>query len=158
VIQPIEPVRRHVVVRATQQRAFDVFTADITRWWPSDHHIGSAPIEEVVIEPREGGRWYTRHADGSETSTGYVAAWEPPDRVIVTWQIGADWTYDPRLITTVEVRFVAEGPDRTRVELEHRDLDRFGPEAERMREVFEQPGAWDNTLAAFASAFEDAIA
>ena len=152
----IEAVRRQVVVRASQQRAFEVFTAEMTSWWPPHHHIGSAPIEEIVIEPRQGGRWYTRHQDGTETSTGYVAAWEPYDRLILTWQIGADWKFDPRLVTSIELRFVREGPDRTRVELEHRDLDRFGPEAEKMRETFEHPGAWDATLAAFAAAFDRA--
>ena len=152
----IEAIRRQVVVRASQQRAFEVFTAEMTSWWPPHHHIGSAPIEEIVVEPREGGRWYTRHVDGSETSTGFVAAWEPYDRVVLTWQIGADWAYDPRLVTNVELRFVAEGPDRTRVELEHRDLDRYGPEAEKMRETFEQPGAWGATLEAYAAAFDPA--
>jgi hypothetical protein len=73
---------------------------------------------------------------------------------VVTWQIGADWKYYAELVTSVELRFVAEGPERTRVELEHRDLDRFGPEAERMRQMFEGPGAWDATLAAFAAAAE----
>ena len=153
-IQAIESIRRSVVVPAARERAFEVFTSGMTGWWPSDHHIGSAPIEQIVIEPREGGRWYTRHTDGSETSTGYVAAWEPPERVVVTWQISAEWKYDPSLVTTVEVRFVAEGPDRTRVELEHRDLDRFGPDAERMHETFSAPGAWDSTLAAFAAGVE----
>ena len=150
-IGAIESIRRQIVVPASRQRAFEVFTEGMTGWWPSDHHIGTAPIEEVVVEPREGGRWYTRHTDGSETSTGFVAAWEPPDRLVVTWQIAPDWTYDPSLITTVEVRFVEEAPDRTRVELEHRDLDRFGPDAERMRQVFSAPGAWDATLEAYAS-------
>lgn len=153
-IETIEAIRRQVVVKAGQQRAFEVFTAEMTSWWPPEHHIGSAPIEEIIVEPREGGRWYTRHLDGSETSTGYVAAWEPYDRVILTWQIGADWKYDPKLLTTVELRFIPDGPDRTRVELEHRDLENFGPEAERMRQVFEQPGAWDSTLEAYASAIK----
>ena len=150
-IQAIESIRREIVVPVSAGRAFAVFTADMTSWWPSDHHIGSAPIEEIVIEPHEGGRWYTRHTDGSETSTGYVAAWEPPERVVVTWQISAEWKYDPSLVTTVEVRFVAEAPERTRVELEHRDLEAYGPEAERMRQTFEEPGAWAGTLAAFAA-------
>jgi uncharacterized protein YndB with AHSA1/START domain len=150
-IQAIEPIRRDVVVGATQERAFEVFTAGMTSWWPVAHHIGSAPIEEIIIEPREGGRWYTRHEDGTETSTGFVSAWEPPERVVVTWQITADWKNDPTLVTSVEVRFVAEGPDRTRVELEHRDLERYGPEAERMRQVLGQPGAWDKTLEDFAA-------
>jgi uncharacterized protein YndB with AHSA1/START domain len=151
-IGTVDSIRRHVVVGVSQERAFEVFTAGMTGWWPAHHHIGSAPIAEIVVEPREGGRWYTRHEDGSETSTGFVTAWEPPERLVLTWQIGADWTYDPKLITSVELRFVAEAPDRTRVELEHRDLERFGPEAERMRQVFEAPGAWDATLAAFAAA------
>ena len=150
-IQAIESIRRSVVVPVPRERAFEVSTSEMTGWWPSDHHIGSAPIEEVVVEPREGGRWYTRHTDGSETSTGYVVAWEPPDRLVVTWQISPAWTYDPSLVTTVEVRFVEEAPDRTRVELEHRDLDRFGPEAERMRQVFSDPSAWGATLEAFAA-------
>jgi uncharacterized protein YndB with AHSA1/START domain len=151
VIQAVESVRRDIVVPVSAERAFAVFTADMTSWWPSDHHIGSAPIEEIVIEPHEGGRWYTRHTDGSETSTGHVVAWEPAERLVITWQIGADWKYHSRLITTIEVRFVEEAPDRTRVLLEHRDLEAFGPEAERMRETFEQPGAWEATPTAFAT-------
>jgi uncharacterized protein YndB with AHSA1/START domain len=152
-IQAIESIRRQVVVQAPQRRAFEVFSSEMTSWWPADHHIGSAPIAEIVVEPREGGRWFTRHTDGSESSTGYVMAWEPYERLVVSWQIGADWKYDPKLVTAVELRFVAEAADRTRVELEHRDLDRFGPDAEKMRQMFESPGAWDGTLAAFAGAF-----
>ena len=150
-IQATEAIRREIVVPVAQAKAFEVFTARMTDWWPSAHHIGSAPIEQIVVEPREGGRWYTRHQDGSETSTGFVAAWEPPERLVVTWQIGADWRYDPQLITTVEVRFVAQAPDRTRVVLEHRDLERFGPDAERMRQTFSEPGAWTATLEAYAA-------
>lgn len=152
-IQAVESVRREVVVPVPRERAFEVFTARMTDWWPPEHHIGGAPIEEIVIEPREGGRWFTRHQDGSETSTGVVAAWEPPDRFVVTWQIGADWKFHAGLVTTVEVRFLEEGSGRTRVRLEHRDLDRYGADAERMRATFEQPGAWGATLEAFAGAF-----
>jgi uncharacterized protein YndB with AHSA1/START domain len=155
-ISTIQSIRREVVVPAPPERAFAVFTASMTDWWPSAHHIGRAPIEQVVIEPREGGRWYTRHQDGSETYTGFVTAWEPPERVVLTWQIGADWRYHADLVTTIEVRFTPEGDDRTRVRLEHRDLERFGPEAERMRLTFEAPGAWDGTLAAYAAALEGA--
>jgi uncharacterized protein YndB with AHSA1/START domain len=154
VIQQTLPVRRHVVVRASQEAAFDMFTTGIDRWWPRGHHIGTTELAEVVLEPREGGRWYARHVDGSETSTGYVIDWEPHDRVVLAWQINRDWRYDPALLTRVEVRFVAEAPDRTRVELEHGDLDRFGPAAEKMRDTFEQPGAWDATLEQFAAVIE----
>jgi uncharacterized protein YndB with AHSA1/START domain len=154
-IQATEAIRREIVVPVSSEEAFRVFTAGMTDWWPSDHHIGSAPIEEIVIEPHEGGRWYTRHEDGSESSTGQVLAWKPPERLIITWQIGADWRYHADLVTSVEITFVPDGPDRTRVRLEHRDLERFGPDAPRMREMFEGPGAWNATLAAYAAAFGD---
>jgi uncharacterized protein YndB with AHSA1/START domain len=152
-IQAVESIRRSIAVPAPPERAFEVFTSGMTGWWPAAHHIGSAPIAEVIIEPFAGGRWYTRHEDGSETSTGFVVAWEPPSRLVITWQISADWRYDPALITTVEVLFAAEGAG-TRVSLEHRDLERFGPEAERMRVTFNEPGAWTATLEAYAGAFE----
>jgi uncharacterized protein YndB with AHSA1/START domain len=147
-----DAVRREVVVDVPPARAFELFTDDMTTWWPTAHHIGSAPIERVVVEPRTGGRWFTRHQDGSETSTGFVAAWEPPSRLVVTWQIGADWAFHDDLVTTVEVRFEPEGDGRTRVLLEHRDLDGFGADAAKMRETFEDPGAWTATLSAYAAA------
>jgi uncharacterized protein YndB with AHSA1/START domain len=143
-------VRREVVVDVDRERAFHIFTADMTSWWPPHHHIGSAPIEEIVVEPRVGGRWYTRHQDGSETSTGRVTVWEPPARLVVTWQIGADWHYHDDLVTSVEVQFAEVEPGRTRVVLEHRDLNAFGEHAAAMRETFEQPGAWTATLEAYA--------
>jgi uncharacterized protein YndB with AHSA1/START domain len=150
-IETVEAIRRDIVVEIGQARAFELFTADMTSWWPSAHHIGSAPIQQVIVEPFAGGRWYTRHQDGTETSTGRVTAWEPPGRLVITWQIGADWKFHTDLVTTVEVRFVAEGDDRTRVLLEHRDLDGFGADAAAMRETFEDPGAWTSTLAAYAA-------
>jgi uncharacterized protein YndB with AHSA1/START domain len=150
-IETDSAIRREIVVDVPPERAFQLFTAEMTSWWPAAHHIGSAPIAEVIVEPRPGGRWYTKHEDGTQTSTGVVVAWEPPGRFVVTWQIGADWKYHAQLVTTVEVRFVEEAPDRTRVVLVHRDLEAYGPEAERMRETFEEPGAWQRTLAAFAA-------
>jgi DNA-binding transcriptional ArsR family regulator len=115
--------------RLYRARAFEIFTADMTSWWPPAHHIGSAPIAEIVVEPHEGGRWFTRHEDGSETSTGVVAVWDPPGRLVLTWQIGADWRYHDDLVTSVEVQFTEEAPGRTRVVLEHRDLEAFGADA-----------------------------
>ena len=149
-IETVEAIRREIVVDVAPARAFDLFTEEMTSWWPSGHHIGSAPIERIIIEPWVGGRWYTRHQDGSETYTGFVTAWEPPGRFVVTWQIGADWKYHTDLVTTVEVRFTPEGEDRTRVRLEHRDLDGFGADAADMRRTFAEPGAWTATLAAYA--------
>lgn len=147
----IAPVRREVVVPIGQARAFEIFTAEMTSWWPKEHHIGSSPIAEEIVEPRVGGRWYTRHEDGSETSTGVVRVWEPSDRFVVTWQIGADWKYHDDLVTTVDVRFVPDGDDRTTVVLEHRDLDAYGDQAAAMQELFESPGAWDGVLAAYTA-------
>ena len=86
-----------------------------------------------------------------------MSSWEPYGRLVLVWQVGADWAFDPKLLTTVELRFLAEAPDRTRVELEHRDLEAFGPEAVRMRQLFEQPGAWQSTLAAYAARVQDAL-
>jgi hypothetical protein len=149
-VQTVPPIRRDVVVDIGQGRAFEIFTAEMTSWWPPEHHIGSAPIAEIVIEPRVGGRWFTRHEDGTETSTGVVTVWEPPARFVVTWQIGADWKYHDDLVTSVDVRFLIEAPERTRVELEHRGLEAFGAQAAAMRELFESPGAWEATLAAYA--------
>ena len=105
-----EPIRKEVVVAVDPDRAFEIFTADMTSWWPSAHHIGSAPIETIVVEPHAGGRWYTRHQDGTETATGSVSAWDPPTRLVLTWQVGADWRYHPDLVTTVELRFL-DSPD-----------------------------------------------
>jgi uncharacterized protein YndB with AHSA1/START domain len=151
-IETVEAIRREVVVEVGQERAFELFTADMTSWWPSHHHIGSAPIQEIIVEPRSGGRWYTKHEDGTETSTGAVVAWEPPGRLVITWQIAADWKFHTDVVTTVEVRFEPVGEDRTRVLLEHRDLDGFGADAVEMRKTFEDPGAWTATLAAYAAA------
>ena len=147
----VAPVRREVVVPVGQARAFEIFTAEMTSWWPPQHHIGSAPIEEVLMEPRVGGRWFTRHQDGTETRTGVVTAWEPPGRFVVTWQIGADWQFHDDLVTSVDVRCQPEADDRTRVVLEHRDLDAFGAQAAAMHEMFESPGAWDAVLAAYTA-------
>jgi uncharacterized protein YndB with AHSA1/START domain len=151
-IETDEAIRREIVVDVPPERAFALFTAEMTSWWPPAHHIGSAPIAEVVIEPRAGGRWFTRHQDGTETSTGVVVAWEPPARLVITWQIGADWKFHADLVTTVELRFEPVGEGRTRVRLEHRDLHAFGADAAEMKKTFEDPGAWTATLAAYASA------
>ena len=148
----IEPVSREIVVDCDPERAFDVFTADMTSWWPAEHHIGSTPIAEIVIEPHPGGRWYTRHEGGTETNTGFVVRWDRPDRFSVTWQVGADWAYHPDLVTTIDVRFTEESPGRTRVALQHRDLENFGDQAEQMKNVFEAPDAWTRTLSSYTAA------
>jgi len=149
-------VQHEIEVAIPADKAFDLFAARMTDWWPADHHIGSAPIQEIVIEPRAGGRWYTRHTDGSETSTGYVVAWEPPSRLVITWQIGADWQYHDDMVTTLELQFTEVSSDRTLVRLEHRDLEGYGPATDQMRSMFDSDDAWPKTLAAYAAEAETA--
>jgi uncharacterized protein YndB with AHSA1/START domain len=147
----IAPVRRNVTVAAGAQRAFEVFTAGINRWWPKSHGIGATPVRESVIEPFEGGRWYSRHEDGSEVVVGHVRVWQPPERFVVSWEISADWKPDARvaLASEVEVRFVAESSERTRVELEHRNFERMGAAAgEKMRS--DVNGGWPTLLELYA--------
>ena len=148
----IAPVRKSVVVDATPAEAFDTFTAGIDRWWPKSHGIGAAPLVESVIEPRVGGRWYTKHADGSEAVVGHVSVWQPGERFVVSWEISADWKPDARiaLASEVEVRFTAEAAARTRVDLEHRNLERLGDSAEKLREAVDSSGGWGALLALFA--------
>ncbi len=140
------PVRRTVIVPAPQARAFALFTDHHDTWWPREYHIGEAPMAEAVLEPREGGRWYERGTDGRDCTWGRVLVWEPPERLVLAWQIDGQWRYDPSLVTEVEVRFVPEGPERTRVELEHRHLERFGEHREAVRAAFESPQGWGGML------------
>ena len=148
------PVRRSVRVAAPQERAFKVFTAGVGRWWPRSHHIGASDLDTVVIEPKAGGRWYERGVDGAECEHGKVLVWEPPARLVLAWQISTDWKYDPDLITEVEVRFIPDGADATRVELEHRNLERFGARAETMRQSIDSPDGWTGVLQLFRQAAE----
>lgn len=143
------PVRKSIHVKVTPAKAFDVFTAGMGRWWLKSHSINASPTRDIVMEPRAGGRWYEIGEDGSECPWGQVLAWEPPSRLLLAWQVGGAWTFDPNLITEVEVRFLPERSG-TRVELEHRNLERFGDQAEAVRATFESPGGWSGLLESFA--------
>jgi len=143
----IAPVRKWVVVEASPPQAFAVFTSGIDRWWPKSHGIGATPITQSVIEPFVGGRWYTHHEDGSDVVIGHVRVWEPAQRLVVSWEVNAEWKPDPRPAFTseVEVRFTAEAGGRTRVELEHRNFERLGAAAgEKMRRDVD--GGWPALL------------
>jgi uncharacterized protein YndB with AHSA1/START domain len=144
------PVRRNIQVAVPRERAFEVFTAGIGRWWPKTHHIGAADIDTLVIEPREGGRWFERGVDGSECEVGKVLVWDPPARLVLAWQLTPEFKYDPNLVTEVEVQFIAEGTSATRVELEHRNLERFGDRVDAMRQQIDGPGGWGDLLQLFA--------
>ena len=147
-------VRKSLVVNAPQDHVFRTFTERIDTWWPRGHHIGGKEPFAAILEPRAGGRWFERAGDGSECDWGRVLAWEPPSRVLLAWDINAEWKYQAGLGTEVEVRFIAEDKERTRVVLEHRKLERFGDKAEMMRAMFEGQGAWISTLEALAKAAE----
>jgi uncharacterized protein YndB with AHSA1/START domain len=153
-------IRKEITVAADPGRAFEVFTANHGSWWPSVYHIGEAEYETAVIEPFAGGRWFERGVDGSECDWGKVLVWEPPQRLVLAWQISADWKFDPELVTEIEIRFEAIDPDRTRVTLAHRHLDRYGDRAGEMHEIYSAgglPGApqgWGGLLKAFAEAIQ----
>jgi uncharacterized protein YndB with AHSA1/START domain len=143
-------VHKVLVVRAPQAVAWRVFTERIGTWWPLDKYtIGKSQAVDAVIEPRVGGRWYERGEDGSTCDWGSVLVWEPPSRLVLSWDITADWRYDPTLKTEIEVRFLDEGKS-TRVELVHGRLDRYGARREEMRRIFDTEGDWGRLLAVFA--------
>jgi uncharacterized protein YndB with AHSA1/START domain len=144
------PVKKTLTVAAAPQKAFEVFTAGFDRWWPRSHSIGEAPLKTAVIEPRRGGRWYGLLENGTEAEWGDVLAWEPPERLLLAWRIGADWKYDPDLLTEVEVLFTPEGAG-TRVNLEHRLLENMGAEGEGARASFDSEGGWGGLLQMFAA-------
>jgi len=145
-------VRKSVVVNAPQEHVFRTFTERIDTWWPRAHHIGGKEPFTAILEPRAGGRWYERAGDGTECNWGRVLAWDPPARLLLAWDINAQFQYEANLGTEVEVRFVPEGPGKTRVTLEHRKLERFGDKAEMMRALFDSDEAWIQTLQQFAAA------
>ena len=150
-----EVVRKSITVDAPVERAFEVFTSGMTSWWPLDtHHIGERDAKEVVVEPRSGGRWFERAADGTECEWGRIAAWEPPDRLVFAWHLGPEWIYnpDPAKATEVEVRFSSEGASQTRVELEHRGFEVHGDRADELRIPVAGEGGWSGLLERFASA------
>ena len=146
----IAPVRKSVVVDANHSRAFAVFTSGIDRWWPKSHGIGATPVRESIIEPFVGGRWYTRHDDGSDVVIGHVRIWQPAERLVVSWEVSAEWKPDPRpaVSSEVEVRFTAEPGGRTLVQLEHRNFERMGTAGEKMRKDVD--GGWPQLLDLYA--------
>lgn len=143
-------VTRSIAVPLAPEAAFDLFTARMSEFWPASHSIGASPFQAVVMEPGVGGRWFERSADGAECLWGRVLAWNPPNRVVLAWQINADWKYDPDFETEVTVTFTEIERGRTKLELRHGHLERFGVRAAEMKDTFESPNAWDGILAAYA--------
>lgn len=144
-------VRLHVVVEAPIERAFRVFTEDFDRIKPREHNLLGVEIAETVFEPRVGGHVYDRGVDGRECRWARVLAFEPPRRVVISWDISPQWQVEtnPEKTSEVEIRFIAEGPERTRVELEHRHLDRHGAGWEAERDNIGSDGGWPLYLRRF---------
>ena len=143
----IAPIVRTVEVKAPPPQAFDLFAGHMEHWWPKGKTIGRNPHVAIVLEPRAGGRWFERDAAGHETHWGKVLEWEPPSRLLLGWQINARWDYDPDFLTELELTFAPAGSG-TLVTLEHRNLERFGADAERHAK--EIGGGWPMFLAEFA--------
>jgi uncharacterized protein YndB with AHSA1/START domain len=144
-------IRKTVSVQAPPTVAWQVFTEKMSTWWPlAVYKIGKATAVDAVIEPYVGGRWYERGDDGSTCQWGSVITWKPHSLLVLSWDISADWQYDPNLKTEIEVRFIADGNNRTRVELEHRHLDRYGVRRDEMRRIYDTEGDWGRLLQAFA--------
>jgi len=145
-------IRHEIVVDAPIDRAFRVFTEDFDRIKPREHNMLQVEIAETVFEPKAGGRIYDRGVDGSECQWARVLAYDPPDRVVFSWDINPQWQIDSdaERASEVEVSFTAETPERTRVVLEHRNLDRHGEGWEGLREGVGGDGGWPLYLGRFA--------
>jgi uncharacterized protein YndB with AHSA1/START domain len=149
---PDVSVRRSIVVNAPIAHAFKVFTERFDAWWPHTHHIGKIESFTAILEPREGGRWFERGADGSECDWGRVLVYSPPTRVALSWHLNCNYCYDPdpSKASRVEVTFHDEGGGKTRVELVHSQFERHGEGAEKVRESVDGRGGWPLILDRFA--------
>lgn len=148
-------VRRRIVVEAPLERAFTAFTERFGDFKPPEHNLLAVEIAETVFEPKAGGHIYDRGVDGSECRWARVLAYEPPDRVVFSWDIDPQWQIEtePENTGEVEVRFVAETPQRTRVELEHRNIDRHGPGWQAVADGVGNDAGWPLYLVRFAALF-----
>jgi uncharacterized protein YndB with AHSA1/START domain len=145
-------VRMSIVVEAPIERAFRVFTEDFGSFKPREHNMLAVEIAETVFEPRVGGHLYDRGVDGSECRWARVLVCEPPARVVFSWDISPQWQIETDLEKTseIEVRFISETPERTRLELEHRNIDRHGMGWEAVREGVGANEGWPLYLQRFA--------
>jgi len=151
-------VTKSVVVEVPRVQAFAFFIRQ-EAWWPiATHHLAEPPGETVILEPFVGGRWFERGHDGQECDWGTVLIWEPPRRIVLTWQVGPGWAYepDPAKASEIEVRFLAESQHRTRIEFEHRHLERYAEQAERMRAILDAPEGAVGVLRAYAARLGEA--
>ena len=154
-VAAIAAVRKTIRVKAPVAHAFDVFTNGLARWWPRDHGVGKQPIQKVLIEPRLGGRWLEISEDGTETAVATIILGEPPHRLVMLWQINAQWKPDAEMKSEVDVRFLADGVEATTVELVHHKFETMGDEAgASMRKDVD--GGWPGLLERYAKLAETA--
>jgi uncharacterized protein YndB with AHSA1/START domain len=151
------PVRKSISVRASAERAFEVFTAGMDSWWPRSHHIGKAPMKRTIVEGRVGGRCYSEQTDGTECDWAKIVAWEPPRRLVMAWTINSQWQYEPDLskASEVEVCFTPQADGSTRVDLKHRHFDRVGAGWENMRASVDSDEGWGGLLKLYMAAAEN---
>ena len=149
----VPDINGKITVSVPVEQAFRVFTSSFDSWWPREYHFGQAEMAEAILEPGEGGRWYERGTDGTERDWGRVLVWDPPQRLVVTWQTNGLYQYDPdpAHASEIEVRFTADGPEQTVVELEHRYLDRLAS-GDSIRGMIQSGGGWIAILELFAKA------
>ena len=149
----IAPVPKTIRVKTPMAHAFDVFTAGLTCWWPLSHGIGKQPVTKVLMEPKLGGRWLEIAEDGTETVVATIIVWEPPHRLVLVWQVNAQWKPDATMKSEVEVRFTADGADTTNVELLHHKFETMGAEdgASMRKDV---DGGWPGLLERFVAEAE----
>jgi uncharacterized protein YndB with AHSA1/START domain len=154
----IPAVSKTVTVNAPIDRAFQVFTGSFNSWWPQQHHIRPVDMAEAVLEPKQGGRWYERSVDGGECEWGQVLAFEPPHRLLISWQINGSFEHDPdpARASEIEVTFTDLGGAQTRVDVEHRAFDRHGPDGQRVRDGVGGAGGWPAILDGYAKTAEAA--
>jgi DinB superfamily/Activator of Hsp90 ATPase homolog 1-like protein len=144
-------VKRTLHVNVPIDFAFQTLTQKMGTWWPATHHIGKTPFAEIVVEPHAGGRWFERDAAGAECQWGKVLLWDPPKQLVVSWHLQGDFQYDPDMARASEVsfEFIAEGPEATRLEFEHRHIERHGDTWEKLFAGVNSPGGWTAVLGEF---------
>jgi len=152
----VAPVQKSVTVKASVERAFRVFTEEFDSWWPRTHHIGKSPMTRGIVEGHTGGRCYSLQEDGTECDWGQILVWEPPHRLVLAWQITHEWGYEPDLARSseVEIRFTPTPDGGTRVDLEHRHLERLGAGGASMRTAVDSEGGWGSLLKLYAARVE----
>ena len=153
---PMALVKRTIRVDVPIEKAFQVFVERMGDWWPASHHIGVEPFTTIVIEKREGGRWFERDSNGTECDWGRVLLCQPPRRLILSWHLQPDFKYssDRTRASEVALQFIAEGPEATRLDFEHRYLERHGEGFKKLLESVGSAGGWTAVLAQYVEALK----